>query len=138
MKNDVAGKDSPDLGTLFNMLETKFRALESLGRTKEKFADFLEPLWNLAYRKVSCIPANSRPDSGRFGRLSEFYGRKVVPFFVDNSSPKLGCRPPGISVKKGRIPFCLSERKFTPVFEVLEFSLQPGSESQDPGLWALF
>ncbi|GBM52959.1 hypothetical protein AVEN_111311-1 [Araneus ventricosus] len=44
MKNAAAGRNSPDLATLYDMLETKLRALESLGRTKEKFADFLEPL----------------------------------------------------------------------------------------------
>ncbi|GBN81174.1 hypothetical protein AVEN_236402-1 [Araneus ventricosus] len=44
MKNTVTGKSSPDLSTLCDLLETKLRALESLGRTKEKFADFLEPL----------------------------------------------------------------------------------------------
>ncbi|GFT24904.1 integrase catalytic domain-containing protein [Nephila pilipes] len=38
--------------TLYDMLETKLRALESLGRTKEKFADFLEPLVE------SCLPEN--------------------------------------------------------------------------------
>ncbi|XP_071036469.1 uncharacterized protein [Parasteatoda tepidariorum] len=52
MKNATAGKNSPDLATLYDMLETKLRALESLGRTKEKFADFLEPLVE------SCLPEN--------------------------------------------------------------------------------
>ncbi|GBM74551.1 hypothetical protein AVEN_184358-1 [Araneus ventricosus] len=37
-------KNSPDLPTLYDMLETKLRALENLGGTTEKFADFLEPL----------------------------------------------------------------------------------------------
>ncbi|GBM66145.1 hypothetical protein AVEN_68275-1 [Araneus ventricosus] len=50
MKNAVAGRNSPDLATLYDMLETKLRAFESLGRTKEKFADFLEPLVE------SCLP----------------------------------------------------------------------------------
>ncbi|GBM77617.1 hypothetical protein AVEN_145526-1 [Araneus ventricosus] len=50
MENAVAGKSSPDLATLYDILETKLRALESLGRTKEKFADFLEPLVE------SCLP----------------------------------------------------------------------------------
>ncbi|GBN91808.1 hypothetical protein AVEN_120726-1 [Araneus ventricosus] len=50
MKNAAAGRNSPDLATLYDMLETKLRALESLGRTKEKFADFLEPLVE------SCLP----------------------------------------------------------------------------------
>ncbi|GBN17403.1 hypothetical protein AVEN_61820-1 [Araneus ventricosus] len=49
MKNAVAGRNS-DLATLYDMLETKLRALENLGRTKEKFADFLEPLVE------SCLP----------------------------------------------------------------------------------
>ncbi|GBN74317.1 hypothetical protein AVEN_134471-1 [Araneus ventricosus] len=50
MENAVAGKTSPDLATLYDMSETKLRALECLGRTKEKFADFLEPLVE------SCLP----------------------------------------------------------------------------------
>ncbi|GFT31547.1 integrase catalytic domain-containing protein [Trichonephila clavipes] len=47
LKNATTGKNAPDLATLYNMLETKLRVLESLGRTKEKFADFLEPLVEL-------------------------------------------------------------------------------------------
>ncbi|GBM00591.1 hypothetical protein AVEN_77392-1 [Araneus ventricosus] len=50
IENAVAVKSSPDLATLYDMLETKLRALESFGRTKEKFADFLEPLVE------SCLP----------------------------------------------------------------------------------
>ncbi|GBM57013.1 hypothetical protein AVEN_146041-1 [Araneus ventricosus] len=50
MKNAVAGRNSPDLATLYDMLETKLRALENLGSTKEKFPDFLEPLVE------SCLP----------------------------------------------------------------------------------
>ncbi|KAG8180515.1 hypothetical protein JTE90_007469 [Oedothorax gibbosus] len=52
MKNATSGKNSSDLASLYDMLETKLRALESLGRTKEKFADFLEPLVE------SCLPEN--------------------------------------------------------------------------------
>ncbi|XP_071039892.1 uncharacterized protein [Parasteatoda tepidariorum] len=52
MRNATAGRNSPDLATLYDMLETKLRALESLGRTKEKFEDFLEPLVE------SCLPEN--------------------------------------------------------------------------------
>ncbi|GBN16340.1 hypothetical protein AVEN_75456-1 [Araneus ventricosus] len=50
MKNAVAEKSSLDLSTLCDLLETKLRALEILGRTKEKFADFLESLVE------SCLP----------------------------------------------------------------------------------
>ncbi|GFT37351.1 integrase catalytic domain-containing protein [Trichonephila clavipes] len=52
LKNATTGKNAPDLATLYDKLETKLRALESLGRTKEKFADFLEPLVE------SCLPEN--------------------------------------------------------------------------------
>ncbi|GFS91309.1 DUF1758 domain-containing protein [Trichonephila clavipes] len=52
LKNATTGKNAPDLATLYDMLETKVRALESLGRTKENFADFLEPLVE------SCLPEN--------------------------------------------------------------------------------
>ncbi|GFT04992.1 DUF1758 domain-containing protein [Nephila pilipes] len=52
LKNATTGKNAPDLATLYDMLETKLRAFESLGRTKEKFADFLEPLVE------SCLPEN--------------------------------------------------------------------------------
>ncbi|GBN30474.1 hypothetical protein AVEN_42034-1 [Araneus ventricosus] len=52
LKNATTGKNTPDLATLYDMLETKLRALENLGRTKEKFADFLEPLVE------SCLPEN--------------------------------------------------------------------------------
>ncbi|GBM65477.1 hypothetical protein AVEN_240799-1 [Araneus ventricosus] len=49
-KNAVAGKNSPDLATLYDLLETKLRALKNLGRTKEKIADFREPFVE------SCLP----------------------------------------------------------------------------------
>ncbi|GFU32160.1 uncharacterized protein NPIL_201401 [Nephila pilipes] len=52
LKNATTGKNAPDLATLYDMLKTKLRALESLGHTKEKFADFLEPLVE------SCLPEN--------------------------------------------------------------------------------
>ncbi|GFY42016.1 integrase catalytic domain-containing protein [Trichonephila inaurata madagascariensis] len=52
LKNATTAKNSPDLATLYVMLETKLRALESLGRTKERFSDFLEPLVE------SCLPEN--------------------------------------------------------------------------------
>ncbi|GFS68534.1 putative RNA-directed DNA polymerase from transposon X-element [Trichonephila clavipes] len=43
MKN-AAGRIKVDLSELYDLLESKLMALESLGRTKEKFAEFLEPL----------------------------------------------------------------------------------------------
>ncbi|GFW95630.1 integrase catalytic domain-containing protein [Trichonephila clavipes] len=52
LKNATTGKNAPDLTTLYDMLETKLRALESLGHTKEKFADFLVPLVE------TCLPEN--------------------------------------------------------------------------------
>ncbi|GFV49312.1 putative RNA-directed DNA polymerase from transposon X-element, partial [Trichonephila clavipes] len=39
-----------DLSELYDLLESKLMALESLGRTKEKFSEFLEPLVE------SCLP----------------------------------------------------------------------------------
>ncbi|GFW81381.1 uncharacterized protein TNCV_377291 [Trichonephila clavipes] len=49
MKNATTRRNS-DLASLYDMLETKLRALESLRRTKEKCADFLEHLVE------SCLP----------------------------------------------------------------------------------
>ncbi|GBN72037.1 hypothetical protein AVEN_225665-1 [Araneus ventricosus] len=40
LKNATTGKNAPDLATLYDMLETKLRALESLGRTKENLLTF--------------------------------------------------------------------------------------------------
>ncbi|GFX76392.1 retrovirus-related Pol polyprotein from transposon opus [Trichonephila clavipes] len=51
MKN-AAGRIKVDLSELYDLLESKLMALESLGRTKEKFAEFLEPLVE------SCLPEN--------------------------------------------------------------------------------
>ncbi|GFT00488.1 putative RNA-directed DNA polymerase from transposon X-element [Trichonephila clavipes] len=51
MKN-AAGRIKGDLSELYDLLESKLMALESLGRTKEKFAEFLEPLVE------SCLPEN--------------------------------------------------------------------------------
>ncbi|GFW29287.1 uncharacterized protein TNCV_742291 [Trichonephila clavipes] len=50
MKNAVSGRAKTDLSRLYDELEGKLRALESLGRTQEKFRDFLAPLVE------SCLP----------------------------------------------------------------------------------
>ncbi|GFY23040.1 DUF1758 domain-containing protein [Trichonephila clavipes] len=43
MKNAVSGRAKMDLSRLYDELEGKLRALESLGRTQEKFGDFPTP-----------------------------------------------------------------------------------------------
>ncbi|GFT24031.1 uncharacterized protein TNCV_2063111 [Trichonephila clavipes] len=50
MKNAVSGRTKTDLSTLYDKLEGKLRSLESLGRTQEKYGDFLTPLVE------SCLP----------------------------------------------------------------------------------
>ncbi|GBN38356.1 hypothetical protein AVEN_185837-1 [Araneus ventricosus] len=50
MKNAVTGRAKTDLPALYDELEAKIRALESLGRTQEKYGDFLSPLVE------SCLP----------------------------------------------------------------------------------
>ncbi|GFX90628.1 integrase catalytic domain-containing protein [Trichonephila clavipes] len=50
MKNAVSGRTKTDLATLYDELEGKLRSLESLGRTQEKYGDFLTPLVE------SCLP----------------------------------------------------------------------------------
>ncbi|GFV21013.1 integrase catalytic domain-containing protein [Trichonephila clavipes] len=50
MKNAVSGRTKTDLSALYDKLEGKLRSLESLGRTQEKYGDFLAPLVE------SCLP----------------------------------------------------------------------------------
>ncbi|GBM44785.1 hypothetical protein AVEN_88577-1 [Araneus ventricosus] len=50
MKNAATGRSKTDLPALYDELEAKIRALESLGRTQEKYGDFLSPLVE------SCLP----------------------------------------------------------------------------------
>ncbi|XP_054720556.1 uncharacterized protein LOC129230178 [Uloborus diversus] len=50
MKNAAAGRGKADLPSLYDELEGKLRMLETLGRTKEKYGDFLTPLVE------SCLP----------------------------------------------------------------------------------
>ncbi|GFT02784.1 DUF1758 domain-containing protein [Trichonephila clavipes] len=50
MKNAVSGRTKTDLSALYDELEGKLRSLESLGRTREKYGDFLTPLVE------SCLP----------------------------------------------------------------------------------
>ncbi|GBN19814.1 hypothetical protein AVEN_244339-1, partial [Araneus ventricosus] len=40
--------------------------------------------WEVFHSMSPIPPIRQRPDSGGFGGLSEFYERKMVPFFVDN------------------------------------------------------
>ncbi|GFW14925.1 uncharacterized protein TNCV_4658861 [Trichonephila clavipes] len=50
MKNAVSGRTKTDLSALYDELEGKLRSLESLGRTQEKYGDFITPL------AESCLP----------------------------------------------------------------------------------
>ncbi|GFW83596.1 integrase catalytic domain-containing protein [Trichonephila clavipes] len=50
MKNAVSGRTKTDLSALYDELEGKLRSLKSLGRTQEKYGDFLTPLVE------SCLP----------------------------------------------------------------------------------
>ncbi|GFS89736.1 uncharacterized protein TNCV_633271 [Trichonephila clavipes] len=50
MKNAVSGRTKTDLSALYDELEGKLRLFESLGRTQEKYGDFLTPLVE------SCLP----------------------------------------------------------------------------------
>ncbi|GFU63546.1 DUF5641 domain-containing protein [Trichonephila clavipes] len=50
MKNAAKGRSKTDLTYLYDELEGKLRALESLGRTQEKYGDFLIPFVE------SCLP----------------------------------------------------------------------------------
>ncbi|KAF8767196.1 hypothetical protein HNY73_020184 [Argiope bruennichi] len=50
MKNAISGRATTDLPAFYDELESKIRALESLGRTQEKYGDFLSPLVE------SCLP----------------------------------------------------------------------------------
>ncbi|GFV70258.1 putative RNA-directed DNA polymerase from transposon X-element [Trichonephila clavipes] len=68
MKN-AAGRIKVDLSELYDLLECKLMALDSLGRTKEKFAESLEPLVE------SCLPKT----------VLRAWGRSHS---VENSSPQ--------------------------------------------------
>ncbi|GFY55014.1 integrase catalytic domain-containing protein [Trichonephila inaurata madagascariensis] len=46
----AAGRIKADVSELYHLLKSELKALESLGRTKEKFSEFLEPLVE------SCLP----------------------------------------------------------------------------------
>ncbi|GFW96100.1 DUF1758 domain-containing protein [Trichonephila clavipes] len=50
MRNAATGRSKTDLPALYDELEAKIRALECLGRTHEKYVEFLSPLVE------SCLP----------------------------------------------------------------------------------
>ncbi|GFV63708.1 DUF1758 domain-containing protein, partial [Trichonephila clavipes] len=50
MKNAATGRVTADLPLLYDELESKLRSLESLGKTQDKYGDFLMPLVE------SCLP----------------------------------------------------------------------------------
>ncbi|GFY09792.1 DUF1758 domain-containing protein [Trichonephila clavipes] len=53
MRNAATGHSKTDLPALYDELEANIRALESLGRTQDKYGEFLSPLWlNLASQKT--------------------------------------------------------------------------------------
>ncbi|GFW88397.1 uncharacterized protein TNCV_2287231 [Trichonephila clavipes] len=65
MKTAVSGRATTDLPSLYDELESKIRALESLGRTQEKYGDFLSPLVE------SCLPEEILIAWERFRNLKE-------------------------------------------------------------------
>ncbi|GFY46696.1 integrase catalytic domain-containing protein [Trichonephila inaurata madagascariensis] len=65
MKNAVSGRATTDLPSLYGELESKIRALESLGRTLEKYGDFLSSLVE------SCLPEEILIVWERFRNLNE-------------------------------------------------------------------
>lgn len=50
MENALHKKANTEITDLYDRLESYLRALETLGRTKDKFADFLTPMVE------SCLP----------------------------------------------------------------------------------
>ncbi|GFV83629.1 DUF1758 domain-containing protein [Trichonephila clavipes] len=52
MRNAATGRSKTDLPALYDELEAKIRALESLRRTQDKYGEFLSPLVQ------SCLPAD--------------------------------------------------------------------------------
>ncbi|GFT84242.1 DUF1758 domain-containing protein [Trichonephila clavipes] len=75
MKNAVSGRTKTDLSPLYDELEGKLRSLESLGRTQEKYGDFLTPLVE------SCLPEEI------LAAVAEWYRYRTVACFVTGSSP---------------------------------------------------
>ncbi|GFW21836.1 DUF1758 domain-containing protein [Trichonephila clavipes] len=65
MRNAATGRSKTDLPALYDELEAKIRALESLGRTQDKYGEFLSSLVE------SCLPDDIR----------------IVAFLVTSSSP---------------------------------------------------
>ncbi|GFV74553.1 uncharacterized protein TNCV_5129951 [Trichonephila clavipes] len=64
MKKAVSGRTT-DLPSHYDELESKIRALKSLGRTQEKYGDFLSPLVE------SCLPEEIFIAWERFRNLNE-------------------------------------------------------------------
>ncbi|GFV74283.1 DUF1758 domain-containing protein [Trichonephila clavipes] len=65
MKNAVSGRAMTDLPSFYDELESKIRALESLGQTQEKYGDFPSPLVE------SCLPEEILIAWERFRNLNE-------------------------------------------------------------------
>ncbi|GFU45721.1 hypothetical protein NPIL_613111 [Nephila pilipes] len=71
MKNAATGRSKTDLPALYDELEAKIRALESLGRKQEKFGDFLSPLV-LTGRSISGLGKKQKPWINREQRVTKF------------------------------------------------------------------
>ncbi|KAF8785238.1 hypothetical protein HNY73_010810 [Argiope bruennichi] len=65
MKNTISGRATTDLPGLFDELESKIRALESLGQTEEKYGNFLSPLVEF------CLPEEILIAWGKHRNLNE-------------------------------------------------------------------
>ncbi|GBO18243.1 hypothetical protein AVEN_61698-1 [Araneus ventricosus] len=73
MKDLATGRSKTDLPALYEELEAKIRALESLGRTQEKYGDLLSPLVE------SCLPEEVIENNDILNELK----RKTI-YFTDS------------------------------------------------------
>ncbi|XP_035214048.1 uncharacterized protein LOC118187871 [Stegodyphus dumicola] len=85
MRNASSGHVKTYLSTLYDDLETKIRALESLGRTQEVYGDFLTPLVEsrlpkevlIAWERNRNLKEAPQPDDSCLENLMNFLKQKV-------------------------------------------------------------
>ncbi|GFW02545.1 uncharacterized protein TNCV_2455611 [Trichonephila clavipes] len=119
MKNAATGRAKADLPLLYDELESKLRSLESLGKTQDKYGDFLTPLVE-SYLPEEVLVAWERSrnhqteseGSRSLEQLMNFLRQEVNKVETTTAAALVNMDNPGLMAKFARLDLKLNTENF--------------------------